>query len=377
MTTTPKNLPNLPPDLHKPPIFPVDDSVEWIGPGTHFKLILKLINQEKTVCLIGTYGFVMSFYSWLKQWNNQKNPNKDYASSRLNKLHMSRLTAYLMIRITHQKPTIEKAPAIPWINDFYSGQDDFLLRFVDFLGMNGAWQWYANGIKFPVLDEKLHPFYGTYFPTRYGHLILFKKWLQTKHAFSKALDMGTGCGLLSLMMLKQGIPFVHATDINPNAVYSAQNEMTRRNLQAKTIVEQAAWTGSYQSQGKDLIVFNPPWIPQSPESMLDAATYYNSGFFETLFELLYEKMTGETTLVLLFSTFAQAANISSSHPIAMEIQVNNRFLLVEKINESVNEKPSKTKTWLSVTRQKEMLELWVLRKNPEKQQAVKQQTPIR
>jgi hypothetical protein len=80
---------------------------------------------------------------------------------------------------------------------------------------------------------------------------------------------------------------------------------------------------------------------------------------------------------LLFSTFAQAANISSSHPIAMEIQVNNRFLLVEKINESVNEKPSKTKTWLSVTRQKEMLELWVLRKNPEKQQAVKQQTPIR
>ncbi len=376
MTITPENLTSLPPDLHKPAIFPIDDSVQWIGPGTNFKLIFKLLKQNKTVCLTGTYGFAMAFYSWLKKWNNQKHPIKDYATSRSNKDQMSRLTAHLMIRVTNQKTTIEKAPAIPWIKEFYTGQDDFLLRFVDFLGMNGAWQWYTHGIQFPVLEQKVHPFYGTYFPTRYGHLVLFDKWLKNNHHFSKALDIGTGCGLLSLMMLNEGIPFVHATDINPNAVFSTQNEMNKHSFQEKSKIEKAAWAGSYQSHGNDLIVFNPPWIPASPETMLDAATYYRTGFFETLFELLFEKITQETTLVLLFSTFAQAAGIPTTHPIEMEIKSGERFYLLEKMNEPVIEKPSTNKSWLSATRQKEMLELWILRKSPEKQQTDELQNPI-
>lgn len=376
MIITPKNLPNLPPDLHIPPIFPVEEGVQWIGPGTHFKLILKLINQGKTVCLTGTYGFAMAFYSWLKKSNNRKYPIKDYASSRSNKDQMSRLTAHLMIRVTNQKPTIEKAPTIPWMKDFYVGQDDFLLRFVDFLGMNGAWQWYSNGIQFPILEQKVHPFYGTYFPTRHEHLILFDKWLQNNHDFSNALDIGTGCGLLSLLLLKRGISFVHATDINPNAVFSTQLEMIRHRMQEKTKIEKVAWSGSYQSQGHDLIVFNPPWIPASPETMLDAATYYSTGFFQTLFEKLHEAMTLKTTLVLLFSSFAQAAGIPTTHPIEMEIKTGNRFLFVDKITEPIKEKPSSKKNWLAATRQKEMLELWVLRKSPEKQQTDEIENPI-
>ncbi len=78
--------------------------------------------------------------------------------------------------------------------------------------------------------------------------------------------------------------------------------------------------------------------------MLDAATYYNSSFFQTLFENLFEAMTLKTTLVLLFSSFAQAAGIPAPHPIEMEIKTGNRFLFVDKITEQINEKPSSKKT---------------------------------
>lgn len=352
---------SIPEEFLKPEVFPAKQPINEVTPGMHFRKILALLRNGKTVCLTGTYGFALTFYSWLKKQNNFKFLVKDYQSSRKNRETLRLMTANLMIRVQDHRAALEKAPDIPWLPDFYPEHKDFLIRFSDFLGMNGAWQWYSNGIKFPVLEDKMHPFYGVYFPTRYEHLLLFDKWLAKNTGFTKALDIGTGCGVLALMMLKHGIPFVHTTDINPNAVYSAALEFERNKLLSKTIIEQASFTGSYEPDGNDLIVFNPPWIPAQTSTELDLATYYDPGFFEKFFSSVHTKMRSDTTLVLLFSDFAKVAGINSQHPIETEIQNKTRFLPVEKLEAPITQKPSKRKTWLEEIRKREKVELWVMK----------------
>ncbi|HHN48525.1 MAG TPA: hypothetical protein ENN08_06310, partial [Bacteroidales bacterium] len=287
-------------DLIKPMIFSISDLVEWVQAGTPFKNILKLIDDGKNVCLVGTFGFALAFYSWLKKQNDLKFPVKDYKSSRVNRNNFRSLNTRLFIRVRNCELALDKAPKNPWLKQFYPKHDDFLLRFSDFLGMNGAWQWFKKGIKLPVLDQAVHPFYGVYFPNRHEHLILFNHWLAKNAGFSKALDIGTGCGVLALLMLRRGIPFVHATDVNPNAVYNAALEFEKRGMQAKTLIEQASFLGSYEPDGKDLIVINPPWIPAQTETALDLATYYEAGFFEKFFSSVHTEMKKGSTLVLLF-----------------------------------------------------------------------------
>ena len=348
-------------NLLKPEIFQVLVNSYEVNPGVPFRKIYSFLTQRKTICMTGTWGFAMAFYSWLKKLNNLSFPLKDYQSSRKNRENLRLMTANLMIRVQDHGAALENAPEIPWLQGFYSEHKDFLIRFSDFLGMNGAWQWFSNGIKFPVLEDKVHPFFGVYFPTRYEHLLLFDTWLSKNSSFGKALDIGTGCGILSLMMLKHSIPFVHATDTNPNAVYSAGLEFKRKKLLSKIIIEQASFVGSYESDGNDLIVFNPPWIPAQTSTELDLATYYEPGFFEQFFTAVHNIMKPETTLAILFSDFATAAGVSTDHPIESEIQNKKRFLLVEKLEAPITQRPSKRKGWLEEIRKREKVELWVMK----------------
>jgi methylase of polypeptide subunit release factors len=74
---------------------------------------------------------------------------------------------------------------------------------------------------------------------------MFDKWLgRNRGMFSSATDIGTGCGILSFLMAKHGIEKIHATDINPNAVYSTRKEIERLKLTGKIIIEQLPLFGS-------------------------------------------------------------------------------------------------------------------------------------
>lgn len=355
------NLHPLPDDFIKPQVFPLSVNTERVNPGMHFKKIFHLLRGGEPVCMSGSFGFALAFYSWLKKQNNLRYPIKDYQASRQNRKNFRLLNTNLMIEVSDHQPVLKKTPLNPWLKQFYPEHHNFLMRFSDFLGMNGAWQWFSNGINFQVLDDLVHPFYAVYFPTRYEHLRLFNKWLSNNLGFYRALDIGTGCGLLALMMLQRGIPFVHTTEINPNACYSTKLEIQRRKLQSRVLIEQSGFSGSFIPADNDLIVFNPPWIPGDVVTGLDQATYYEPDFFENFFSHVHGKMKAGTLLVLLFSNFAQAAKITNEHPIEKEIQNKTRFLLVEKHEIPVRQTPSSTKNWLSEIRQREKLELWVLK----------------
>ncbi|MFW5725517.1 MAG: methyltransferase, partial [Bacteroidota bacterium] len=298
----------------------------------------------------------------LKKQVQQQYPANDYPSSRSQRENLNALSSHLWMPVKKHLPALDKAPENPWLKEFYPHRDEFLIRFTDYLGMNGARQWYEKGIRFPGLGHDVHPWYGTYFPTRTGHLELFDQWLSQNRNFGKALDMGTGCGVLSFYMLKHNVREIIATDINPNALNSFSQDLHRHYNKHTVQLRQAAFFEGLENENPGLVVFNPPWLPAQSHTTIDKAMYYDPGFFESFFSQGYATLQPETVLVILFSNFAQAAGITREHPIENEITCNQRFDLLVKRETPVAQKTSGRKNWLARIREKENDEIWVLRK---------------
>lgn len=313
-----------------------------------------------TYCAEGTYGTAMAFYSWLKKQVNLLYPITSYESSRVNRDKLRELSQRFLVRIVNHKIDLQKAPAISWLREFYPSLQDFYLPFTDVLGINGAYQWYVNGMQFPGLQHKVHPYYGAYFPTRTEHLQLFDHWLQRSKPFANAIDLGTGCGVLTFYMLKHGVKDVVATDINPNAIHSVGQDLYRHDLGSRVRLINADLLEGISCENIDLLVFNPPWIPDNATGGLDLAMYYQHDLFERFFSSAYEVLPPQCKVVVLFSTFAQAAGLKVEHPIRHELEHHQRFKLANHIQSPVNQKPSNKKSWLAEIRSNEKIELWEL-----------------
>lgn len=328
--------------------------------STQNRLAFEGLKRGQKYCFEGTYGTAMAFYSWLKKQINQKYPIVDYESSRANRDMLRTLSQRVFVRITNAQVDLTNAPSIPWLADFYPNLGEFYLPFTDILGVNGAWQWFSNGISYPNLQYKLHPYYGAYFPTRTEHLTLFDEWLQNNMPFKNAMDLGTGCGVLTFYMLKHGIGNVLATDINPNAIHSVELDLQKQGNSHKVNLLQTDLFSGADTSNLDLVVFNPPWIPDKVNSSIDQAMFYDGGFFERFFQSASEVLPKGCKLVILFSTFAQTAGLKVEHPITRELNNHNRYTLVNYIHIPITQKPSPRKNWLSDIRRNEQVELWEL-----------------
>lgn len=353
----------IPDHLIRPEVRTFSTGIKEVRPGTAFGSIRSALDQGQDIELTHTYGFAMSFYTWLKQRVATTVPVRDYSSSRRHRERLHQYQSKIWIRVSDHRAVLKGAPENPWIREFYPETPDYLIRFTDFLGLNGALQWHLRGKSFQVLNHLIHPFYGVYFPTRESHLDLFDRWLATQPAFSRAVDIGTGCGILSFIMHKHGVRKIHATDINPNAIFSVQEDLRRLNITAGQMIfpEEADMLGSFQPESGDLVVCNPPWIPGRPLSTLDHGSYYGEGFFDRLFDILQARCPAGVQIAILFSDFAKVAGISKTHPIEEALQLHHNDFHLEVYNRSpVQDKPSKRKSWIQEIRSKEHVELYVL-----------------
>ena len=257
---------------------------------------------------------------------------------------------------------LEKAPEIGWLEKLYTESAEFYLSFPQIQGLNSSWQWYLNGIQYPVLTEKIYPYYGVYFPTRFDHLLLFESWLkQQKSGVESAIDVGAGCGILSFQMLNHGVNEVTAIDINPNAILSIREDMNRMDLDSAMLKTMQSDLFNEIDEKSELIVFNPPWLPADSESEgLDEAIYYESGFFERFFEGAYNSLKPDGRIVILFSNLATVEGYHSEHPVISELALHNRFKKIDLIKRKSAKKSKKTKR--RDNRKNEYIELWELRR---------------
>ncbi|WP_141332465.1 class I SAM-dependent methyltransferase [Myxococcus sp. AB025B] len=164
------------------------------------------------------------------------------------------------------------------------------------LGMLGAAEWRRKGLSVPGLTGLIHPHYGVYLPTRtdYVELLLSLPTLKGPRVF----DIGTGTGVLSFLLLQRGASSVQATDIDSRAVACARENAERLGLRKSFQVTE----GDLFPEGKaDLVVCNPPWIPEPPKNRVDRAVFdEDNQFLRRFLEGLPDALTpgGEGLLIL-------------------------------------------------------------------------------
>jgi SAM-dependent methyltransferase len=143
-----------------------------------------------------------------------------------------------------------------------------LVPLAELLGVVGAHEWRRRGVPVPALGARIHPHYGVFAPTRqeYVDLVATASWPPASTAF----DIGTGTGVLAALLAHRGAARIVATDVEPRAVACARDNVQRLGLVDRVLVEQ---TDVFPAGRADLVVCNPPWLPATPTSPLDAAVY--------------------------------------------------------------------------------------------------------
>lgn len=343
---------------------------EPIKPGIEAAHYNREASSEKSIDALvrGEYFLVNKYYSdglellhKLYLHLSKIYPNKSYLEQREFRSEYNRLSNQIVAEVLHHKLSLMKAPVIGWLERLYPETNHFLLPFTKIQGLNSAWQWYLKGVRIPLLRNRIHPYYGVYFPTRYDHLNLLDNWLKRYQGPKKsAIDIGIGCGVISLMLMKYGFQKSYGTDINPNVIIGLSESMSGTKLSRKIELDYGHLFGKWEQQ-TELILFNPPWLPISEEmNQLDEAIYYNRTLFAQFFEEAIKRILPEGRVVLLFSNLGQITNVTNEHPIEKELMYGDRFILEKCLKKSVKAASEKTKRdqyW----RSNEKVELWVLK----------------
>lgn len=346
--------------INKPAPIPLKSEIAVYNQETELAETIKLLEAEKPVLITAYYSNGLVLLKALKTHLKKKFPNKSFQEQRAYRAEYHTLSNRVLAEIQNHELIVKKAPAIGWFKKLYPELSNFLLPFPQIQGLNSSWQWYENGISIPVLRNKIHPYYGTYFPTRFDHLELFDKWLKRYEGAKKtAIDIGFGSGILSLQLVQHGFQKVFGTDINPNAIVGLTEFMGNTKLSRKIELEYASLFGNFKKQ-TELIVFNPPWLPETQDSDgIDAAIYYNEELFSDFFEAAKKHLLPEGKVVLLFSNLAHITNVTTAHPIETELLKEGRFKLdrcYKKRVQTASEKTKRDQHW----RDSEEVELWVL-----------------
>ncbi|NLD00705.1 MAG: class I SAM-dependent methyltransferase [Gammaproteobacteria bacterium] len=196
--------------------------------------------------------------------------------------------------------TLRRAPDVSAACTAAFGELDepCLISFRDVQGALGAAQWRAKGVPITGLDVSIFPHYGVFAPTRHEYVqLMLDAPLPAAH--DVALDIGTGTGLLAIILAQRGVKQVIATDLNPRALTCAKENFTALELTAVQL--QQADLFPTAAPLANLVVCNPPWLPAKPSSPLEYAVYdANSamlrGFVQGAKQHLAEQ--GEVWLIL-------------------------------------------------------------------------------
>jgi len=138
----------------------------------------------------------------------------------------------------------------------------------EFQGMIGAHEWRKKGIAVPALRDRIHPHYGVFAPIRGEYVDLVAR--APVPSWESAFDIGTGTGVLAMLLARRRVKRVVATDLDPRAVACARENVARLGLDSRVQIQQA---DLFPEGRASLVVCNPPWIPAEPTSPMERGIY--------------------------------------------------------------------------------------------------------
>lgn len=160
-------------EVNKPTPIPTKVEMFTFREGEDLRATIKVLEQGEYVWINALYSDGIFLLKELHNYLGKKLPNKTFKEQQIYRSEYHRLSNLVLFEVVDQKLTVDKSPSIGWLEKLYPENNHFLLSFPQIQGMNSAWQWYEKGVSTPVLRNKIHPYYGTYFPTRFEHLVVF------------------------------------------------------------------------------------------------------------------------------------------------------------------------------------------------------------
>ncbi len=178
-----------------------------------------------------------------------------------------------------------------------------VLSFRDLQGALGAAGWREKGVPIENLDLSIYPHYGVFAPTRHEYVqLLLDAPLPDNHDI--AYDIGTGTGLLAIILAQRGVSEIIATDLNPRALACASDNFSR--LQLATVQLQQADLFPTDAPLANLIVCNPPWLPAKPTSPLEYSVYdANSAMLRGVLKGAKQHLAEQGEVWLILSDLAE------------------------------------------------------------------------
>ncbi len=138
----------------------------------------------------------------------------------------------------------------------------------EFQGMVGAHEWRKKGIAVPALGDRIHPHYGVFAPIRGEYVELAAR--APLPSWESAFDVGTGTGVLAVLLARRRVKRDIATDLDPRAVACARENVARLGLDTRVQIQSA---DLFPEGRASLVVCNPPWIPGEPTTPMERAIY--------------------------------------------------------------------------------------------------------
>lgn len=231
-------------------------------------------------------------------------PLEAFRLERERRLEEHRTLSRIVIALDRQaRLTLRRAPDVQEAMVWAWGEPEkeaTVVALKTLLGALGAAEWRRKGVEVPGLRGRIHPYYGVYPPTREDYTALIQGIPDPTG--KRVFDLGTGTGVLSMLLLQRGAASAIGTDIDPRAVACARDNAERLGFARRfTALEQPL----FPDGRAELIVCNPPWIPEAPKNRIDRAVFdEESAFLRGFVEGLAGHLTPGGRGYLLLSDLA-------------------------------------------------------------------------
>lgn len=148
-------------------------------------------------------------------------------------------------------------------------EQGYAVPLTELMGIISAHEWRKKGVVVPGLRDRIHAHYGVFAPVRGEYLQLLQE-APLPADTSLAIDLGTGTGVLTAILIARGFQQVIATDTSPRALACARDNLARLDMSSQVKLIESANLPDAQAS---LIVVNPPWLPGKPTTLLEQAIY--------------------------------------------------------------------------------------------------------
>lgn len=207
-----------------------------------------------------------------------KSPLDTFNLHRLAQSQRARILGMILIEVNADHSiSLRRAPDVTQAcTEAYGKQAaPYVISLRELLGVISAHEWRKTGVQVLTRDNeevRIHPHYGVFSPVRseYINLVLKAQLPEAIKQNSIAFDIGTGTGVLAVVLALRDIRKVVATDLSERAIACAQENIEHLGLNSQIEICKA----NLFPEGKAaLIVCNPPWLPARPSSSLEHAVY--------------------------------------------------------------------------------------------------------